>query len=184
MNQKIKASVFIATSLDGYIARFDGGIDWLENANAQAPAGEDFGYNHFFESVDTLVMGRNTFEKVLSFEPWPYGTKKVVVLSKTLTEVPQRLKDSVTITSLSPRQLIDYLQATGSKHVYIDGGKTIQSFLGDHLINEITVTRIPVLIGQGLSLFGNLPGDILLKHIDTVIYSNGFIQSKYSTAAS
>ena len=157
-----KVSVFIATSLDGFIARKDGSIDWLEKANATIPPGEDCGYQKFFDSIDTLVMGRKTFETVLAFESWPYGDKRVVVLS-----------------SHSPRDLVEMLSNKGTRHIYLDGGRTIQSFLKENLVSEITVTRIPVLIGEGIPLFSNVGKDVSWDHVSTHTYENGFVQSHY-----
>ncbi len=177
----MKASVYIATSLDGFIAREDGSLDWLPGSDGSSADGdgEDFGYNAFMESIDVLVMGRNTYETVLSFGQWPYGNKRVVVLSRTLTEVSPDLPDTVAISSLSPAELMKELEKTGAKHLYIDGGKTIQSFLNAGLIQEILITRIPVLIGSGIPLFGPLSNDIRLQHVETNSFANGFVMSKY-----
>lgn len=179
MGKLAKVSVFIATSFDGFIARKDGSIDWLEKANSTVPAGEDCGYQAFFDSTDTLVMGRKTFETVLSFEQWPYGNKRVVVLSTQLKAIPSHLTQTVSVMSASPAKLIETLSLQGSQHIYLDGGRAIQSFLADNLVDEITVTTIPVLLGEGTSLFGQLKKDIDLEHIKTLTYSNGFVQSTY-----
>ena len=179
MRQRPKVSVFIATSLDGYIARADGKIDWLENANSTVPPGEDCGYGKFFDSVDTLVMGRKTFEKVLTFTDWPYGEKRVVVLSSKLKELPANLAKTVSVTNASPTKILEALSHDGSKHIYLDGGLTIQRFLNEGLVDELTVTNIPVLLGEGISLFGKTPSDIPLTHIKTRAYENGFVQSTY-----
>ena len=177
---KIKVSVFIATSLDGFIARKDGSIDWLEKANTTAQAGEDCGYHEFMSSIDTIVMGRNTFEKVLSFGDWPYKDKKVIVLSTKLSAIPSHLPKTVSIISLTPSQVLEKLSSQGVKHIYIDGGNTIQRFLADNLVDEMTITRIPVLLGEGLPLFGSLTNDTLLTHLKTISYElGGFVQSKY-----
>ncbi|MBD0268730.1 MAG: dihydrofolate reductase [Cyanobacteria bacterium Co-bin8] len=177
-----KSSVFIATSLDGYIARADGNLDWLDRANANVPPDEDFGYNDFIASVDVLVMGRNTFEKALSFGDWPYGSKPVVVLSRGSVSIPKAIADTVSASSEPPRALVERLAASGAKHLYIDGGLVIQSFLREGLIDEITLTLIPVLLGSGKPLFGNLDQDIELTHVATKAYEVGFVQSKYCVA--
>ena len=109
-----KTSAFIATSLDGFIARLDGSIDWLNQANAAVPRGEDCGYMAFMETVDGLVMGRNTFEQVLSFGEWPYGEKKVVVLSRTGVAVPEALKQIVSASTEAPNLLIERLSSEGA----------------------------------------------------------------------
>jgi dihydrofolate reductase len=175
----IKASVFIATSLDGFIARPDGNIDWLNQANAAVPSGEDCGYKAFMETVDVLVMGRHTFEQVLTFAEWPYGDKPVVVLSRSGVVVPEVLKPTVSATSEAPKLLLERLASTGAQHVYVDGGQTIQSFLSAGLLSELTITVIPVLLGSGKPLFGPLKSDVALSHLSTHAYPFGFVQSKY-----
>ncbi len=175
----IKSSVFIATSLDGYIARDDGNLDWLDRANATVPNGEDCGYHDFITSVDVLVMGRNTFEKVLSFGDWAYGSKPVVVLSRGQVSIPPSIAGTVSASSEQPQTLVERLATTGAQHLYIDGGLAIQSFLQAGLIDEITITVIPVLLGAGKPLFGTLDRDIELTHIATKTYEFGFVQSKY-----
>lgn len=175
----IKSSVFITTSLDGFIARLDGNIDWLNDANAVVPKGEDCGYAEFMSSIGVLVMGRNTFEKVLSFGEWPYGETKVVVLSRKGIAIPDKINNTVSTSSDDPKTLVEKLASEGVKHLYIDGGKTIQSFLAAGLINEITITTIPILLGTGLPLFGPLKKDITLKHVFTNAYPFGFVQNKY-----
>ncbi len=189
MTAKAKASVFIATSLDGFIARPDGNIDWLNQANATVPTGEDFGYESFIATIDTIVMGRHTFEQVpteqvLTFDQWPYGDRQVVVLSKTGVVIPQALREHVSVSSELPESLVDRLTAAGAQHLYIDGGQTIQSFLRSGLIQELTITVIPVLLGSGKPLFGSLESDISLQHLMTHAYPFGFIQSKYRIGGS
>lgn len=174
-----KTSVFIATSLDGFIARSDGDIDWLNRANAAVPDGEDCGYGNFIETVDAIVMGRNTFEQVLTFDEWAYGDKRVVVLSRTGVVVPDALRATVLVSSESPALLLERLREGGVQNVYIDGGKTIQSFLRAGLIDELTITIIPILLGAGKTLFGAINSDIGLHHISSLTYEFGFVQSKY-----
>ena len=174
----IKASVFIATSLDGFIARENGDLDWLTGAES-ASSEQDYGYQDFMDAVDTVVMGRNTFELASTFAAWPYGGKRVVVLSSRPSAVPPHLADGVEWLSMPPRRLVEWLAAQGAAHLYVDGGKTIQGFLGAGLIDELTITRIPVLIGTGVPLFGPLDHDIRLAHIATRQFENGFVQSKY-----
>ncbi|CAN1212409.1 Dihydrofolate reductase [Tumidithrix helvetica PCC 7403] len=174
-----KSSVFIATSLDGYIARTDGNIDWLDRANGSVPKGEDCGYNDFIKSVDVLIMGRKTFEKVLSFDEWPYHAKSVVVLSRGQIHIPISISGSTSISSEHPRVLVERLAKDGAKHLYIDGGLVIQSFLREGLIDEITIALIPVLLGSGKPLFGTLDKDIELTHVVTKAYDFGFVQNKY-----
>jgi dihydrofolate reductase len=178
----MKASVYIATSLDGFIARDDGGLDWLpgadpdENGNAER---EDYGYREFMDSVDVLVMGRKTYEKVLSFGKWSYEGKRVIVLSSGTVEIPTGLASTVECRSNSPSDLVDDLAEAGVKHIYLDGGNTIQRFLNEGLVQQIIITRIPVLIGSGIPLFGPLEDDILLRHVETRQFASGFVQSRY-----
>jgi dihydrofolate reductase len=175
----IQCAVFIATSLDGFIAREDGSIDWLNEANQVVPPDEDCGYGQFMADVDVLVMGRNTFEQVLTFTPWPYGSTPVVVMSRKGIELPTSVPSSVSVSSERPVVLIERLSQQGVKKVYLDGGQTIQSFLAEGLVNSITVTTIPVLLGKGKPLFGKLSSDVKLKHKSTKAYPFGFVQSEY-----
>lgn len=174
-----KSSVFIATSLDGFIARSDGSIDWLDRANRLIPPGEDCGYGEFIASVDTLVMGRHTFQQVLTFAEWPYGTLPVVVLSHRPLRIPEAVARTVSASQEAPDELVARLTARGARQLYIDGGQTIQSFLAAGLIDALTVTVIPVLLGTGRPLFGALPHDVQLAHITTKVYEFGFVQHKY-----
>jgi dihydrofolate reductase len=168
-------SVFIATSLDGFIAREDGAIDWLTAAGN----GEDYGYADFIATVDALVMGRNTYELVLTFGGWPYEGTPVVVLSSRALDIPDRLAGRVEHMHAPPREVVRRLADRGASHLYVDGGRTIQAFLADGLIRRLTLTRIPVLLGRGIPLFGPLPGDVHLDHLETRTWPNGFVQSAY-----
>jgi dihydrofolate reductase len=174
---KPNVSVYIATSLDGYIARSDGDVAWLHETEPIGD-GDDAGYGEFFDSIDALVIGRGSFEKVLEFD-WPYGTKPVIVMSKSLTEVPEELRDWVRLDTSTPQELMEKLSQEGYKHIYLDGGMVIQSFLRGGLVDDMTLTIIPVLIGEGLPLFGNLEKDIKLRLLETRSWDNGFVQSKY-----
>ncbi len=178
----MKNSVYIATSLDGFIARKDGALDWLpgsDEANNEPSGDEDFGFNAFMASVDALVMGRKTFEIVVASGHWFYDKKRVVVLSRTLTRLPASVPDTVEIRAGSPAVLVADLAAEGVKHIYVDGGQTIQQFLNADLIDDITITRVPVIIGNGIPLFEPVERDIKLKHLETKAFSNGFVQSHY-----
>jgi dihydrofolate reductase len=174
----LKVSVFIATSIDGFIARKNGDIDWLSGSDSEN-SGEDYGYQEFIDTVDVLVMGRNSYEKVLSFGEWPYASKKVVVLSTKNLKAPDNLDANIEFKSCSPTDLIAELGAIGAEHLYIDGGRTIQGFLKEGLIQELVITRIPVLLGEGISLFGPIDGDIKLQHVETKQFENGYVQSRY-----
>ncbi|MGI0116462.1 dihydrofolate reductase family protein [Zooshikella sp. RANM57] len=174
----MQISVYIATSLDGFIARKNGDIDWLENAG-NGDSTTDFGYEDFMSSVTCLVMGRKTFEKVLSFPEWPYDGKRVILLSHTLSSVPSELEGKVELYAGDIPMLVDRLKHEGERRVYIDGGVTIQAFLQAELVDDITITRIPVIIGEGLPLFAQIGHDVSLTHIATKVYDNGFVQSTY-----
>jgi dihydrofolate reductase len=166
-------AVFIATSLDGFIARPDGSIDWLTELGEQAG---DTGYDEFMAAVDTVVVGRNTYEKALSFGFWPYEGKQVEVLSTTLdADVDERIIVHRTLDGL-----VQTLEDRGAKRVYTDGGRVIQTFLRAGLLNELTITVVPVLLGSGFSLFGDLPHDISLTHNATRTLGAGLIQSDYT----
>ena len=178
----IRFSVFIATSLDGFIARKNGDLDWLPGSDGTA-SGEDHGYQEFLASVDTLVMGRHTYELVLTFGEWPYRSKKVVVLGSRFPKLLMRLAEGVEGTSASPAELARQLEASGSKHVYVDGGRTIQGFLQAGLIQDMTITRVPVLIGDGIPLFGPLAQDIRFRHESTRSFDSGLVQSRYQAIA-
>ncbi|WP_405062390.1 dihydrofolate reductase family protein [Kribbella sp. NBC_01505] len=167
------AAVFIATSLDGYIARPDGSIDWLTERGEQAG---DTGYDEFMASIDTVVMGRNTFEKVLTFDFWPYEGKHVEVLSSTLgADADERVIVHRTLDAL-----VETLADRNARRIYADGGRVIQTFLRAGLLSELTITTAPVLIGTGIPLFGPLDQDITLVHNATRTLKAGFVQSDYT----
>jgi dihydrofolate reductase len=167
--------VYIATSLDGFIARKNGDLDWLP---AVKEGDEDFGYAEFMSTVDHIVMGRNTFEKVLTFGAWHYDKKVIMLTSKDLT-IPLELADKVEALRLSPRELIHEMDRCGAKSIYLDGGVTIQHFLRESLIDEMTITTIPILLGEGLPLFGKLERDVRLELLKSESFKNGFVQNKY-----
>ena len=179
---KLNVSVFIAASVDGFIARPDGDVSWLDETEP-IEGGSDGGFGEFFRSIDILVMGRRTFEKLLEFRKvgieWPYGAKPMIVVSKSLAAVPDELREQVRIESSSPQELLEKLSQEGYQRIYLDGGKLIQSFLRAGLIDDITLTTIPVLIGEGIPLFGDLDKDIKLRPLESRIWSNGFVQTKY-----
>jgi dihydrofolate reductase len=173
----VKTSVFVGTSLDGFIARTNGELDFLPSGG-----GEPHGYDEFMSTVDALVIGRKTFETVLGFEGWVYGKKPVFVLSsRPIADTPPGAV--VERMSGAPADIVSQLAARGFQHIYVDGGLTIQRFLRDGLIQRLIVTRVPVLIGSGIPLFGPLEHDICLKHVATRQYSSGLVQSEYVVAA-
>jgi dihydrofolate reductase len=168
------ASVFIGTSVDGFIARLNGSFDFLPEGG-----GEPHGYNEFFASVDALVIGRKTFEIVLALPEWPYGDKRVIVLSTQKLDLSQVPAGRVEQMQGSPREIVSQLESRGLRHIYIDGGVTIQRFLREGLIQRLIITRVPVLIGEGIPLFGSLPKDIRMEHVQTQHYAGGLVKTEY-----
>jgi dihydrofolate reductase len=166
-------SVFVGTSVDGFIARPNDDLDFLPEGG-----GEPHGYEEFMATVDALVIGRRTFEKVLTFGKWPYGQKRVVVLSSSTIDL-STVDGVVEQMSGTPAEIVERLAATGADSLYIDGGVTIQQFLNAGLIERLIITRVPVLIGEGIPLFGKLLKDIPLRHVATRQYASGLVQSEY-----
>ncbi|KZL20781.1 hypothetical protein PsAD2_01270 [Pseudovibrio axinellae] len=169
--------VFIATSLDGFVARENHALDWLMK---QPNTGEDAGYDAFMGCMDGLVMGRGSYETVLGFENWPYA-KPVVVLSKTMTQadVPDALKGKVRVSASDPAEIMQELSAEGWSHAYVDGGKVVQSFIRAGLVEDIILTQIPILIGRGVRLFGDVTADIDLELVSSRSFKSGMVQSHY-----
>jgi dihydrofolate reductase len=172
----LKTIAYIGTSLDSFIARKNGDIDWLTQfANDEAI----HSYEEFMKRIDAIVIGRGTFEKVLSFPSWPYE-KKVFVLSSTMKQLPDKLRDyQVTLLSMKPEELLSYLSGMGYLNIYIDGGKVIQDFLKEDMIDELIIAKAPILIGSGIPLFDYIHTDLQFKHIRTEVQSNGLIRSYY-----
>jgi dihydrofolate reductase len=169
--------VYIATSLDGYVATKAGGIEWL--MELPNPDNNDYGYAEFMKNIDALVMGRNTFEKVLTFGDWFYK-KTVFVLSNTLKDIPAELTGKVEIVNGDLEAIMKNLANRGFNNLYIDGGKVIQSFLQEDLIDELIITKIPVLLGDGIPLFGKFDQQMKFIHVKTEIFENGLVKSWYS----
>jgi dihydrofolate reductase len=170
----ITASVFVGTSVDGFIARSNHELDFLP----EVP--EDHGYDEFMATVDALVMGRNTFDKVLSFGGWHYGKKPVFVLTSRPAPRPLPAGAMVEFLSGGPTDIVAGLAERGFRHLYIDGGATIQQFLRERLIQRLIITHVPVLIGDGIRLFGALSEDVRLRHIRTRSFPSGLVQSEYA----
>jgi len=169
-------TVYIATSLDGYIARKDGNIDWL--MEIPNPDNDDYGFSSFMERIDGIIMGRNTFEVVLSFGEWPYS-KPVFVLSNTLKTIPIECTGKAEIIKGTLKTITESLNKKGFKNLYIDGGKTIQSFLKENLIDEIIITRIPIILGSGIPLFVEMDIEIRFEHVNTEILNDHLVKSSY-----
>lgn len=176
----ITAHVFIAISLDGFIARHDGDIAWLLQRDDPT---EDHGYPAFIADKDVIVMGRGSYEKALTFDSWPYD-RPVVVLSKQLadTPVPEVLQGNVRFSNRAPKDEMEVLAQQNVRRVYVDGGQLVQSFLRDGLIADMVITTIPVLIGSGRPLFGALSRDIDLKLVSSRSFPSGLVQSSYRLA--
>lgn len=173
----VTTHVFIAASLDGYIARQDGDIGWLLQRDDPT---EDHGYMAFIADKDWIVMGRRTYEKVLAFDEWPYD-RPVLVLSRQLadTPVPEALKGKVQFSRRAPKEVLADLAAQNAHRVYLDGGQLIQSFLREGLVADIIITTVPVLLGSGKPLFGSLPQDIDLTLLSSRSFPSGLVQSHY-----
>lgn len=189
----MKCSIFIAPSVDGYIATEDGGVHWLETAGRSVAEIDEKSelMQHFnnsmpnyMQNVDCMVIGRKLMEVLSSFnlppEQWPYGNAKIIALSNTIKEAPENLKEHVKIYSGSIPSLIAKLENEGYKHAYVDGGTTITAFLNLELINEITLTLAPVLLGEGIALFGKLSRQIKLEDAEATAFPNNFIELNYS----
>ncbi len=173
----ITGHVFIATSLDGFIARPDGDIGWLLERDDPA---EDHGYTAFIADKDAIVMGRGSYEKIITMGEWAYD-RPVLVLSRQLAgkPVPEALHGKVRFSDATPADAMAQLEAEGVRRVYVDGGLVVQSFLRDGLIADMVVTTVPVLIGAGRPLFGALPGDVSLKLESSRHFPSGLVQSSY-----
>jgi len=174
---KNKNIVFIAKSLDGYIAGINGELDWLETI--PNPEKASMGFVALMNEVDALVMGRATFETVCGFGgEWPYA-KPVFVLSNSLTQIPEKFKTKASLLKGREKEILKIIHEKGFHKLYIDGGKTVQNFLKEDLIDELRITTIPILLGNGISLFGNLPKSLEFNHLKTEVFLNQLVQSHY-----
>jgi dihydrofolate reductase len=176
----VKTSVFVGVSVDGFIARANGELDFLD-----AGGNEAHGYEEFIATVDSIVMGRKTFETVLGFGVWPYGARPVVVLSGQPLDLSTAASRGGRVEQMagSPADILAFLSGRGAQHAYLDGGVTIQGFLRAGLVTRLIITRVPVLIGSGIPLFGPLLGDVRLRHVATKAFSGGLVQSEYEVGA-
>lgn len=161
-------------SVDGFLARPDHSLDFLDTGGQ-----EPHGFEEFYGGVDVVVIGRKTFEVVLTFGGWSYGKKPVVVLSSGLLNFSSVKGGVVERMSGEPAQVVAHLKDRGFKHVYVDGGVTIQRFLAAGLVDRMVITRVPLLIGTGIPLFGPVPHDISLRHVATRCYKGDLVQSEY-----
>lgn len=186
MNTSAKFSAFIAMSLDGYIASSSGDLKWLEQAGdktADMQGNDDMGFVNYLNNVDCLIMGRKTMEKIASFEltdeQWPYGNRPILMLSKTLNEVPSCLKARNIVIVSNIEHAIQEMADRNLLHAYVDGGIAINAFISQQLLKEITITIAPVLIGNGIPLFRNLTEQVILSQCKAASYPNGFCQVSY-----
>jgi dihydrofolate reductase len=171
----MKTSVYIGASLDGFIARNDGDIDWLTPYSSD----ELFkAYVDFARDIDAIVMGSGTYEKVITFPTWPYD-KPVYVLSSRLKQPPEGLQAKVLFIEMTPAQVLQHVAANGHAHAYVDGGKVIQQFLAADLIDRLIIGHVPIIIGAGIPLFGVVKHDLSFKHLRTEVFRNGVVQSYY-----
>lgn len=172
-------TIYIATSLDGFIAREDGSVDWL--MDLPNPGNSDYGFSVFFKSIHGIIMGRKTFETVLTFKEWPYPRKKpVFVLTNSLTKLPAGLPPLVELVKGELKDIINALKNKGISNLYIDGGETIQGFLKEDLIDEMIITRVPILLGSGIPLFGKINAELKFEHVKTDVYNNILVKSRYT----
>jgi dihydrofolate reductase len=177
LNSRPKISVFIATSIDGYIAKKDGNLEWLTKFSPPTQENEDkdCGFSKFFSDVDVLVMGKNSYEVVSNFDTWPYEGKRVIVLSSTIASVCKKAE----LFNGDIAQLIEKLHAEGIEHIYVDGGNTISRFLNMGLIDQMIISIIPVVLGNGIPLFSKINNDKWCRLASSHAYSNGLVQLRY-----
>lgn len=166
-----QCSVYIATSLDGFIARPDGAVDWL---NPMHQDGEDYGYRRFFDSIDAIVFGRNTYDLALGFDPWPYAGKRCVVL----THRPLDARHGEEPYHGPLAALVERLGKEGVRRAYIDGGAVIRQFLAEGLIDDMTLSIVPVLLGEGLPLFRG-GAERWLRLVESRAFPSGLVQIEY-----
>ena len=174
----VRCSAFCAVSLDGFLARRDGALDWLKSAEAELPPA-DTGFDAFMAFVDYVVLGRNTFDVVLGMSGSWFYSKPVYVLTTRTLDLPEHLKDKVESGRPTPQELIALMERRGAKRLYVDGGRTIRQFLDAGLLDDLVLTRIPVLIGDGISLFGPRSKDVTLTVESSRVLAGGAVQTTY-----
>jgi len=180
MSGPAHCTLSFAMSLDGFIADPDGGVDWLSiGTDPNAP--DDGWFDTFMSRIDALVMGRASFETVVSFGVWPYS-KPVFVRSRTMNAVPAGYEDKASAISGNPHEIVSSLSQQGFHRLYVDGGKTAQAFLAADLIDEMMIAYVPVLLGKGIQLFGSLSHRLEFRHLETQTMSIGLAQSRYERA--
>ena len=180
MDAPFTGSVFLGMSVDGFIARLDHDLSWLTGdaevgGSPDDGEGGDFGFAEFVAGIDAVAMGRSTYDVIAPIDEWPYQGKPVHVLSTTLA----RGADPRITVHRSFEEAVTALGAAGYSRVYVDGGRTVHAFLRAGLIGDLTLSRVPVLIGTGHTPFGELAADIPLEHVRTQTFSGGMVQSTY-----
>ncbi len=180
MGAQMQTSVFVGVSVDGFIARTNGELDFLD-----AGGSEPHGFEEFIATVDTHVIGRKTFETVLGFGAWPYGEKPVVVLSSRPLDLSLAASRGGRVEQMTgpPADIVSALSGRGARHAYVDGGVTIQGFLRAGMVSRLILTRVPILIGSGVPLFGTLLSDVALRHVATKTFRGGLVQTEYEVSA-
>lgn len=171
MKDRPKISIYIATSIDGYIARKDNSLDWLDRVGG---FDEDYGFEKLLGSIDALIIGRKTYE-VATTVPEPYPGKRVVVLSKSLGSV----RSDMELYQGDLGELVRKLHKEGIKHIWVDGGSTISQFLSSKLVDEMTLSIIPVILGSGIPLFQVITKEIPFRLISSQGYRSGLVQLHY-----
>lgn len=172
-----KNIVFIGRSLDGFIAGKNGELDWLESI--PNPDNISMGFSDLMKEIDAIVMGRTTYETVIGFGiDWPYD-KPVFVLSNTIKEIQENLRTKVTLIKGELSEVLAKIHSKGLKKLYIDGGRTIQNFLKEDLVDELIISTIPILLGGGFHLFGELEKPLEFDHVKSKVYLNQIVQDKY-----
>ena len=169
--------VYIATSMDGYIAAKDGGIQWLNDI--PNPEKSDYGYGKFISQIDAILLGRGTFEKVMEFDFWPYE-KPVFVFSNSIKALPESYAGKCQLVAGNPEQVLQQLHSQNFHNIYIDGGKTIQSFLAADLVDELIISTIPILLGEGIPLFGKMDNQLNFVLKESCSFANGVVKNHYT----
>ena len=169
--------VYVGTSIDNYVADRNGGLEWLESV--PNPGKSDFGWDDFLSTIDAVVMGRKTFETVIGFNiPWPYPVP-AFILSSTMKSLPEGFEGDAVIISGIPEEIDSKIREKGYENIYIDGGSTIQKYLKSDLIDDLIITKIPILLGGGISLFSDLPDHIMFEHLSTEVMIDQLVKSHY-----
>lgn len=172
----MRTVAYIATSLDGYIADSDGGVDWLNEL--PNPDQSDYGFGDFIGGIDAILMGSNTFRVVQAFGQWPYN-KPVYVLSNSIKHMPSGYEDRIQLVSGPVGDVLRRVEYEAGPNVYVDGGKVIQGCLDSGLLSELVITTIPIILGKGIALFTPSENRITLRHIKTEVLGVGLVKSTY-----